>query len=177
MLEYGTGDRAVYVYHFPSDKTAFKIGQSSNPQKRIINQQASMKEEPVIDLLFWTDNAYWLEQKIHHRLRKSKLETYGNEWFDTSLDEVKSIIDQTNLMERVNVRSTTQLGHTLKQYRLQHKMTLADLSKLTGLRIATISEIENAKGNPSADSVFRILAHMHLELKVLPRTAKEIAVE
>jgi HTH-type transcriptional regulator / antitoxin HipB len=69
----------------------------------------------------------------------------------------------------VNITRPEQLSAWIKTYRKQHDMTQADIAKLVGLRIATISDFENKPESCKLTTFFKILAALKLQLDVTPR--------
>lgn len=64
-----------------------------------------------------------------------------------------------------------QLSVLVKAYRRQHNVTQADIAKLVGLRVATISDFENKPESCKLATFFKILAALQLQLAVSPRNA------
>ena len=67
-------------------------------------------------------------------------------------------------------RDARQLGNLIRRARKQQAMSQKDLGDRAGRRQETISLLEN--GNPAAkvETVLSVLAALHLELQVVPRT-------
>lgn len=105
----GGGSGCVYVYYFPSyqalaelqheDRWPVKIGMSavSDARIRISEQQGTaMPEAPVLAYVRRIDTPHRLERCIHSILfyRGQHLEDApGSEWFNSSPQEVKSLVD------------------------------------------------------------------------------------
>lgn len=94
----------IYAYSFPSiikkdGKFAIKIGLTTtgDAQARVTQQckTTCCFEFPVILMTWEVQRVAAVEDAIHSTLeaRGSKREAPGTEWFDTTLKEVKSIID------------------------------------------------------------------------------------
>lgn len=107
----GEGKESVYVYYFPAyrDQAAFlgrkewpmKVGMTTGePAFRIKEQSGtSMPESPVVGMIYRTPNASNSERMLHSTLKER--DRYisgapGKEWFMTSLDEIRSILDFVN---------------------------------------------------------------------------------
>lgn len=66
-------------------------------------------------------------------------------------------------------RSSNQLGAALARFRRLKGLTQVELSRSSGIRQATLSQIENGTTTPSANTVFAICAALGLELVVRSR--------
>lgn len=76
------------------------------------------------------------------------------------------------------VRTTRQLGATLRRYRRQKKLTQLTLGNLMRARQATVSKLESGGCSMQLGILIDALAALDLELVVRPRTkaaAQEIA--
>lgn len=105
----GEGQGSVYVYYFPAYKDLadfrgestwpVKVGMSAagNATIRVADQQGTaMPESPVLAYVRKTSTPRKLEAAVHAILffRGRQLEdAAGAEWFDSSPDEVKAIVD------------------------------------------------------------------------------------
>ena len=69
------------------------------------------------------------------------------------------------------VRSIDQIGHAIRRRRRLAKLSQDQLGQRTGLRQATISELEAADRNARLSTLFAALAALDLELVVRDRTA------
>ncbi|HOO51896.1 MAG TPA: helix-turn-helix domain-containing protein [Alphaproteobacteria bacterium] len=71
-------------------------------------------------------------------------------------------------------RSPEQIGNTIRRARKKMGMTQSELSERTGLRQATISQIE--KGHPAAkmETILSILSALNLEFQIGPRTSFDL---
>jgi HTH-type transcriptional regulator/antitoxin HipB len=67
-------------------------------------------------------------------------------------------------------RSPEQIGNTIRRMRKKAGMSQAELGVKTGLRQATISQIE--KGHPATrlDTILNVLSALGLELRINERT-------
>lgn len=166
--EIGTGSQYIYAYHFPSEyvhngEYPIKIGHAlKSPLKRIKEQQASMKEQPVVDLLIRCDNARYLEKVIHNRLQLSKLISFGNEWFRTTpeviLDTWWTIQDTRNL----------SISEQLRFFRTTQKMTQTDLADAAGTRQEVISKAETNPDTMSFQTIDNIAKELGLRIVLTP---------
>lgn len=80
-------------------------------------------------------------------------------------------------MQKV-ARSPDDLGHILKQYRLQDELTQAELAKKTQSHQRLISYIESGHQGRTLNLLFNILKVLDLEIEIRARqktTAKDIA--
>ncbi|MFD1210748.1 GIY-YIG nuclease family protein [Arthrobacter sp. GCM10027362] len=105
----GQGSGCVYVYYFPSYKDLalrkqearwpVKVGMTStgNSCIRVFNQQGTaMPEAPVVAYIRLTDTPRKLEQGLHailHCRGQQLVDAPGAEWFLSSPDEIKQIVD------------------------------------------------------------------------------------
>jgi DNA-binding XRE family transcriptional regulator len=165
-LEYGSGSQTVYVYHFPSDaKSLFfpcKIGRAKgDPWRRITNQQASMKEKPVVSLLIHTNDARRDEMLLHVLLSDHKLKTYGNEWFQTNPETVLKLYQENDSDE-------LKIGQLIRLHRIVQGMTQVDLAKAAGLRQGTISAVESCDREIRLSTLEEILRELKLRIKFVP---------
>ncbi|WP_242201521.1 helix-turn-helix domain-containing protein [Sphingomonas hankookensis] len=67
-------------------------------------------------------------------------------------------------------RTPKQLGEALRRYRLQLGFTQTLLARRTGVRQATISQIETGQGATRIETLCAVLAALDLELTVAPRS-------
>ena len=75
-------------------------------------------------------------------------------------------------------RSSNDLGHILKQYRLRDELTQTELAKKTQSHQRLISRIESGNQGRTLHLLFKILKVLDLEKEIRPRqktTAKDIA--
>jgi hypothetical protein len=117
----GTGDEAVYVFYYPAYKKAAlatgndrwlcKIGRTAFlPRIRIFEQGTGMPEQPVIGLVFKTDDSRILESVVHGVLNlrgQWSEESPGTEWFVTSPDDVLAVIKL--LVPELNIEKITKV--------------------------------------------------------------------
>jgi HTH-type transcriptional regulator / antitoxin HipB len=68
------------------------------------------------------------------------------------------------------VRSAKQLGPLIKNERILRDLSQQELSDLTGMGQKTISHVENGKEGTKLETVFRLLAALDLELRLVPRS-------
>lgn len=66
---------------------------------------------------------------------------------------------------------TQQLGHALRRLRQSKGLNLEDLSRLSGVGIATLSNLENGNRDPKLSTIFRILNALRSDLRDLLFTA------
>lgn len=103
---YGTGKYAVYMYYYDAYRELAclkndiffpcKIGRTDkDPLHRIISQSGtSYPEKPHVALVFYCDNASYLENAFHSILKiKNRWisNAPGTEWFNTNVEEIKEI--------------------------------------------------------------------------------------
>ncbi len=67
-------------------------------------------------------------------------------------------------------RTPKQLGEALRRLRLQLGFTQTLLAQRTGVRQATISQIETGQGTTRIETLCAVLAALDLELTVAPRS-------
>ncbi len=169
LLEQGSGDQAVYCYSFDDgsrseERYPIKIGRALKcPFRRIKTQQASMQHEPVIDLVIWTDDAKWLEARIHERLSDRQLATYGREWFQTNVEEILASTQED--IPGSEVASLAEIGSLVRRTRVSKGISQIDLAALANVRQATISIIENGKGDVKLTTLLAVLAALDLRLR------------
>lgn len=58
----------------------------------------------------------------------------------------------------------TKLSNTLKDRRTQLKISQADLAEMAGVSLATVKDIEREKGNPSIQTIEKLLNVLGLEI-------------
>lgn len=74
-------------------------------------------------------------------------------------------------------RTPKQIGDILRRYRRNHGLSQTDLSKGTGHRQATVSEIEGGAPGTRLRTLFDLMAALDLEIVIRPRSkgsAKDI---
>ncbi|TDK23509.1 GIY-YIG nuclease family protein [Arthrobacter crusticola] len=105
----GRGSGCIYVYYFPTYKELavrkqearwpVKVGMTAtgNSCIRVFNQQGTaMPEAPVVAYVRRTDTPRRLEQGLHailHCRGQQLVDAPGAEWFLSSPDEIKKIVD------------------------------------------------------------------------------------
>lgn len=57
-----------------------------------------------------------------------------------------------------------KLSNTLKDRRTQLKISQADLAEMAGVSLATVKDIEREKGNPSIQTIEKLLDVLGLEI-------------
>lgn len=107
-LDLGVGNETLYVYFFPAyrDQAAYlgrdtwpiKVGMSTTDAGLRMRDQVgtAMPERPVVGMLYRTDDARTLERLVHSTLRtrgRHLKDAPGSEWFLSSVQEVRSIIE------------------------------------------------------------------------------------
>ena len=152
----GSGKESVYIYYFPSsvkgDVWPCKIGRTrGSVMYRVLVQQASMLEKPIIGAVIKTASSRSLESYLHVKLKSDRLKAFGSEWFLTTPEKV---IELSKFADDV---STLSVGEIIRLTRLQKGITQSQLSKLTGIRQETISLIETGS-NVSLKTVEKICA-------------------
>jgi T5orf172 domain-containing protein len=104
----GAGPESVYVYYFPAyrDQAAYlgrhewpmKIGMTKGEVNPRIKDQSgtAMPEQPIVGMIYRTISATNAERMLHATLQERGrriVDSPGKEWFVTSIDEVRSILD------------------------------------------------------------------------------------
>lgn len=67
-------------------------------------------------------------------------------------------------------RTPKQLGNLVRRYRKRLGLSQGDLGDRTGLRQATISQIEAGHPGARLDTLLKIIATLELEIRVGPRS-------
>jgi DNA-binding XRE family transcriptional regulator len=166
--EIGIGSQYIYAYHFPSEyvhngEYPIKVGHATkNPVKRIKEQQASMKEQPVIDLLIHCDNSRYVEKVIHNRLQLSKLASFGKEWFRTTPEEILDI--WWTIQDTHNLSISEQI----RFFRTAQKLTQTDLAEAAGTRQEVISKAETSPETMSFQTIDNIAKELGLRIVLTP---------
>jgi len=65
--------------------------------------------------------------------------------------------------------SPESLGAALKEVRKQKGLNQTAAGKLVGVDQSTVSKVEQGSGGTQLDTLFRLLAALELEIKILPR--------
>jgi len=77
----------------------------------------------------------------------------------------KANMDRHPIERDKNMEKNIIIGERIKYYRIKNNLTLEDLSKISGISIAYLSQIENSKQiNPSVDTLKKIADSMKLAL-------------
>ena len=164
--EHGLGPEAIYIYWFPSqvsgERWPCKIGKATSPKRRIADVLSAMQEKPCVEI-FWTENAFWLEQSIHAALSEFKIKS-AREWFLTSPNEV--ILKISELADKVIEHKT--IGQKIKATRVAAMTSQVELSKLTGIAQSTISDIERGAVDPQLSTIIRILDALNSKIDIIP---------
>lgn len=69
------------------------------------------------------------------------------------------------------------LGIKLKNLRVSRKLTLVELSKMSGVGKSTISDIENGKINPSISTIEKLTSSMNIDSSLLFTSNQKIKIE
>ena len=99
--ERGVSLPSVYWYTFPAYKRAhgeypIKIGRGNDPQTRIGQQVTAMPEKPDVLGTYVHNDVINLERALHSILTlrgKRKVDAPGAEWFVTTPEEIRSLIN------------------------------------------------------------------------------------
>ena len=67
-------------------------------------------------------------------------------------------------------RTPKQLGNQIRRARKNQGLSQAELGARTGLRQATISEIEAGRPGAKLESILKVLAILNLEIRIDPRS-------
>jgi HTH-type transcriptional regulator/antitoxin HipB len=67
-------------------------------------------------------------------------------------------------------RTPRQLGNLIRRARKNQGLSQSELGARTGLRQATISEIETGHRSAKLDSILTVLASLNLEIRIDPRS-------
>ena len=109
----GDGNSSVYAYYYPKYREngeadfPIKIGRSIDYPDRIKAQTTGMPEKPEVSIVWRTDRPEAAERLLHELLKfrgKHKLDAPGREWFRTSPDEIRQIIEC--IQPGVSIRNT-----------------------------------------------------------------------
>ncbi|RUO76335.1 type II toxin-antitoxin system antitoxin HipB [Pseudidiomarina taiwanensis] len=69
----------------------------------------------------------------------------------------------------MNITRPQQLSTFIKEHRKKHGITQAEIAKLVGIRVATISDFENKPESCKLETFFKILAALNLQIGVTTR--------
>lgn len=75
------------------------------------------------------------------------------------------------------IRSPQQLGALIRQMRLERGMSQKELADLIGTYQKTISTIENGSPGAKIDTIFSLLAALHLDLQPIPRRKASVELD
>jgi HTH-type transcriptional regulator/antitoxin HipB len=67
-------------------------------------------------------------------------------------------------------RTPKQLGNAIRNARKGRGLSQTELGERTGLRQATISQIEAGRGGAKLENILKVLAVLGLELRIDPRS-------
>ncbi len=76
----------------------------------------------------------------------------------------------SRLKTKVIVRSAKQLGNALQRFRREQDWPQVRLSEQSGVKQATISQVESGAEGSRLETLFKLLAGLDLEIVVQPRT-------
>lgn len=155
-----------YVYFLLlEDKTAFKIGMTTNPLKRISYLHNYYKFNLDESFMIKTDNAYLLENSFHSMYdnsRLSKTGSGGTEFFDYDIfDSVKKTVKSMSIDSDIEICDVTieqidsdiddtdiilsGIGSAIKQRRIALKYKQQDLANKCNVSRRTILNLENGR--------------------------------
>lgn len=75
------------------------------------------------------------------------------------------------------VRLPSQLGAIVQSERRRRKLTQRDLADLAGTMQKTISTIENGSPGTRLDTLLSVIAHLDLDMQLVPRAAAKTSIE
>lgn len=75
------------------------------------------------------------------------------------------------------IRSPKQLGALIHQARVQRNMSQKGLAELIGTYQKTISSVENGSSGTKIDTIFSLLAALHLDLELVPRRKGGVSLD
>lgn len=70
----------------------------------------------------------------------------------------------------MNITRPEQLSTFVKEYRTKQSLTQADVAKLVGIRVATVSNFENRPETCKLETVFKIMAALNLKIDIATRS-------
>lgn len=70
----------------------------------------------------------------------------------------------------MTITRSDQLSTFVKKYRATLNMTQADVAKLVGIRVATVSNFENRPESCKLETVFKILSALSLQIDITARS-------
>lgn len=70
----------------------------------------------------------------------------------------------------MNITRPEQLSTFVKDYRVKQSLTQADVAKLVGIRVATVSNFENRPETCKLETVFKIMAALNLRIDISTRS-------
>lgn len=72
--------------------------------------------------------------------------------------------------KQTTIRSSKELGHALRQSRLNGTMTQSDIANRSGTKQNAISRIEGGHMGRTMNLLFKVLALLDLEIVIRPRS-------
>ncbi|OYQ38143.1 transcriptional regulator [Sandarakinorhabdus cyanobacteriorum] len=75
------------------------------------------------------------------------------------------------------VRLPSQLGAIIQSERQRRNLTQKDLASLAGTLQKTISAIENGNPGTRLDTLLSVIAHLGLDIELVPRAAAKASIE
>ncbi len=75
------------------------------------------------------------------------------------------------------VRLPRQLGAIIQTERLRRNMTQQELASLAGTQQKTVSAIENGNPGTKLDTLLGVIAHLDLDMQLIPRTEDKTSIE
>ncbi len=73
----------------------------------------------------------------------------------------------------MNITRPEQLSTFVKEYRVSLNLTQADVAKLVGIRVATVSNFENRPESCKLETVFKILSALNLKFDISARNESQ----
>ncbi|HHR6128769.1 helix-turn-helix domain-containing protein [Providencia sp. JGM181] len=69
----------------------------------------------------------------------------------------------------MKITTPLMLSTTIREYRKKSKLTQAETAELVGIKQATVSDFESKPESTKLGTLFKILASLELELRVVER--------
>jgi DNA-binding XRE family transcriptional regulator len=170
--------KSSYVYIMVNDSIPrmLKIGATSNVYSRLGTIQGVLPGKTRCVWFIQVDDMFEVESKARERLNKFRAEC-SKDWFCCPVHIAVREFDQVlrnlehkqvgkirlrdNLVKIVNLKD---LGRYCREWRKSHKMSIADVSDLTGVGIRFISEFERGKPTCQFDLCLKMCEHMGVDV-------------
>lgn len=164
--------RAGFVYIFKCETGHCKIGRSKDPETRLEAISTALPFPVSIFHRISSDDAYWLEQKLHRKFESKRVR---GEWFLLSEEDLAQLLGFERIVKPSMIARGRQrknrlsgwkrqvapvekdpFGEQLRQYREAASLKRYQLDELAGLSAGSVSSLEKDGHSPTLETLWKL---------------------